>query len=67
MMEDLFDLINTEDGLSATITAEKTGMRKGKFRLVLRDVDADAIVHVVYSESSDRLMKSAREFVNGEL
>ena len=66
-MKALFELINKVDGLLATVTAEKTGMRKGKFRLVLRDIDADAIVHVVYSESSDRLMKSAREFVNGEL
>lgn len=53
---------NYDDGIQAIIT---TGNDKFAYRVIMRDIDADAVVYVKLTDSYSRAEKYALEFING--
>ena len=54
---------NTEFGLQAIIAE---GNDKLAYRVMFRDIDADAIVHQILTESTERAEKYALDFVGDD-
>lgn len=53
---------NYDDGIQAIIT---NGNDKFTYRVIMRDIDADAVVYVKLTNTYSRAEKYALEFING--
>lgn len=53
---------NYDDGIQAIIT---NGNDKFAYKVIMRDIDADAVVYVKLTNTYSRAEKYALEFING--